>query len=1071
MKFWKIAGILLFGVGSPVASASSLELESYEMTGAREAVILSATDTGARLVYGNNAASGRNDTGLVVPIDSGSRTPFANPGDTMTYRFRLGGITATNNQFTPLYRVGFDFGSTGILRYETSTGTAPRIGFGSNDNGNPFSRGTVHVVHEDWAPFALKDIRFDDGNEIEVTVSLGLLAADDGLYDYEMTVSYVSTLNPSDTNTKRYTFTGVNGNEVVGLFHVTNSAGMVKGDAYTVSDASLNFEEATSLDQTAVQVDALPEATAEERVKKAVLEMGIERALNAQAVSLSEEAAAIHSDVQEALSREASEFAMRNPDAPAHLPILRPMITAYEDNLYLQRLVQQTNKDLAGPDVPWPRALTYNGTIEGLGGATGSRTAYEEMGNYLWLFGHEESPMKSDPELVKRILRRAHAYMDSLELAPDVDVDPVPNWYDQFAVYSAFTGLWEIRSLYPGLLLPGQLARWDTIMEEVAINMQGWGFLQRDHSPWNINIETGRVIGALVAALWTENAWLRNRAMDHVDATTARVFPDGGVPYHGMGHASTNYHNALLEQWLVFYELTGHEPILDAMVDTEWKGPAMGRTEEFWTSPFYKTFRWNYNKGTEAGSELVAAMTRNPYARFLLDRDMFSDGYFGPGTDISFRYQIPWYDSTVVAKPLPGNYTIADRNAGGPRAWYGNWNYAGSFRPNPDSTRYEGHETLMGAMTVDDDGQVNSILVAVTPRIWQTPEPTDTLSAWARLTMDEVPATTISRNYSVATSIHGTTRVRSGAYRTGVDSGWTSRQLWVGLPDRIVGLVSTVPTAGAAAAYAVNGVLRFISGGTTGAKTLKGLEEITPDAHYRYGQLDILVHDTTYASLSGLEVAYRVPAFPATELTFSNRASEPLPASGQMNFPSGTEFRFVVEIRPTWTTTDLENMNVLGDQEVIGLEFTGGERSFQVWLNASGLTRNVSLQRGNLPAGMDSFVLSNGVLGRVPFQSNIPGSVDLEHGQHALLVVSSDPEDHQVGWRSFAEMVATPFLTIAPRGDELQIEHRGMLQESSDLKTWTLMNPQPASPLSLPLEVGGKRFFKIQPMNGDHLQQ
>jgi hypothetical protein len=600
--------------------------------------------------------------------------------------------------------------------------------------------------------------------------------------------------------------------------------------------------------------------------------------------------------------------------------------------------------------------------------------------------------------------------------------------------------------------------------------MQGWSFLQRGTSPWNINIETGRVIGALVAGKWTDNAWLRQRAIEHVEATTSRVLPDGAVPYHGVGQPSTNYHDEMLEQWMVFYELTGHEPILDAMVATEWKGPAMGRTEEFWTSPFYKTFRWNYNKGTESGSELVATMTRNPYVRFLLDRDMFNDGYFGPGSVISYRYQAPWYDSTVVAKPLPRDYTIADRNAGGPRAWYGNWNYAGAFRPNPDSTRYEGHETLMGAMTVDDDGQVNSILVGVTPRIWQTPEPTGTLSAWAKLTVDEVPATTITRNYSVSTVMHGTTRVRSGSARPAGDSGWTSRQVWVGLPDRIVGLVSTVPTAGEAAAYAVNGVLRFISGGTTGAKSLKTLEEIIPDTHYRYGQLDILVHDTTYTSLTGFEVEYRRPELPATELTFSNRASEPLPVGGLTNFPSGTEFRFVVEVRPTWTTTDLANIDVVGDPEVIGLELTGGERSLQVWLNASGATRNVRLERANLPTGTDSIVLSNGVLGRVPFDGNLPDSVVLESGQHAVLVVSADPEDHKPGWESFAEMVTTPFLSIVPDGNEVRIEHRGMIQESSDLKTWTLMDPQPASPLRLPLEFGGKRFFKIQPMSGDNPQ-
>jgi len=1049
-----------------MSGPTPLNLDTYVQTGNREASLTAASSSGASLLYLDNTVSGSNDTGMVAPINNGSLTPFTQVGDTMTYSFHLGGIVATNNQFTPIYRVGFDFGSTAVLRYETSTGAGPRLAFGSNDNGNPFTSGNVHIIHEDWSPFEFQDIRFDDGKEIDATVSLQLVGTTGSLYDYEMTVTYASSTNPTDTNTKNYFFTGVNGNQVVSLFHVTNSAGMVDGDAYTVSNASLAFSGPSVIDQISASVDALPESTPEERVKKAVLQVDVERAYNARSVSLLEESDALLVDVQQALSRDALEFTTPNPAAPVNLPILRPLITPSADNPYLQKLVQESTEGIASDDVPWPRATGYNEIINSLKGDYGARSAFNLMTEYLWLFGHEESPMKFDPELLKRVLRRAHAYMDSLELTPSVNSNPVPNWYDQFSVHAAFTALYEIRMLYPGLLLPGQLNRWDQIMLDMAAQMEDWYFLQNGYSPWNINIETGRLVGVMVAGLWTHNEWLVTRSFNRIDATTARLFPDGAVPYHGIGQASTNYHNELLVEWLILYELTGYEPIMDAMMESQWKGPTMGRTEEFWTSPFYKTYRWNYEKGTEAGSELVVAMTRNPYVRWLLDRDMFPD-YFTPGNQLPYRYQAPWYDDTLIANPLPDNYTIADRNTGGPRGWYGNFNYAGAFRPNPNSNRYEGHETLMGAMTVDDDGRVNSILVDVTPRIWQTPghtvEDGFDISAWADLTINEVPATTITRNYSVSTSIHGITRRRAGSARTANVSGWTGRQVWIGLPDRIVGLVSTVPTAGDAAAYAVNGVLRLISGGTAGAETTKVLEEIVAGTHYRYGQLDVFVHDSTYASLTGLEVEYRVPAYPATELTFSSRASEPLPAGGKGIFPSGTEFRFVVEVRPTWTTINLTSLGVLGDQDLIGLDVVGNGQSFQVWLNAGDTVRNVSLQRGNLPAGRDSIVLSAGVLGRAPFTADVPASVKLVPGQHAVLVVSPDPADHQAGWESFAELVNTPMIEIISGLDGMQIDYRGTLQESSDLNSWTDMDPQPGSPWTLTLVPGEKRFFRTKP--------
>jgi hypothetical protein len=223
------------------ASANILNLNNFVQTGAREATLSGATTTGASLAYLDNSVSGRNDTGMVAPINGGSLTPFTQVGDSMTYSFHLDGITATNNNFTPVYRVGFDFGNTAVVRYETSTGTHPTLAFGSNDSGNPFSSGTVHTTVTDWAVFDVKEIRFDDGNEMDATVSLELTGISGSTYDYQMTVTYVSTLIPTATNTASYTFTGVNGNEVASLFHVTNSSGMVEGDAWTISDAALQF--------------------------------------------------------------------------------------------------------------------------------------------------------------------------------------------------------------------------------------------------------------------------------------------------------------------------------------------------------------------------------------------------------------------------------------------------------------------------------------------------------------------------------------------------------------------------------------------------------------------------------------------------------------------------------------------------------------------------------------------------------------------------------------------------------------------------------------------------------------
>jgi hypothetical protein len=1063
--------IFLLLSATNLSSQVDLQLNTFEQIGSREATLSGASVAGASLEYLANP-SGNNDIGMVSVIDDKGLQSFTTVGDALIYAFTLNILQATENNVTPLYGVGFDFGGTAALRYETSTGTQPNIRFGFNTDGNPFASGTVTDNDAGWSPYDFRALRFDEGNQIEATVALKLVAVNGLGYDYELTVRYT---DGTISNSRSHTFTSVNGNQVISLFHATNSAGMVDGDAYVISNASLRFEKSSALDQASALVESLPETTLAEKAKKAVLQIGIERAQNALIAGLKQESEAIRAEVEQSLMESASTFLAVATNASQTLPIRRALVTPYATNPYLQRLATETMAQLESPDIPWPRATSVNGVINSLDGDYGARSAFKLMAEYVWLFAHEESPMKHNPEVLKRILRRAHAYIDSLELGPDVSTLPTPNWYDQFSIPVAFTSLYELRSLYPGLLLPEQRNRWDQVMLTLVTDMHTlrddngkWEFLKYGTSPWNINIETGRLIGVVVASQWTasqrDNTELLDRCLNRIDNTINRILPDGAIPYHGTGQASTNYHNELLLQWLLLYELLDYTPLLDAMEDTQWKGPVMGRTEEFWTSPFYKTYRWNYEKGTEAGSELVATVSRNPYVRGLLDRDMFPD-YFTPGNVTPYRYQAPWYDASVIAHPLPDNYTIADRNTGGPRAWYGNFTYAGAFDPNPNRIHYEGHETFMGAMTVDsDDGRVNSILVDVTPRIWQTAEATSELSAWADLSFNEIPATTVSYHYSVSTVIHDITRRRNISQRTDAVSGWTGRQVWVGLPDRLIGLVSIVPTSGSANAYAVNGVLRLISGGTAGAVTSKLLEEITPGTHYRYGELDIIVHDTTYNSISDLILDYRVPQFRATELIFSNRSSEPLPsATLATGFSSDTEYRFVVEVRPVATTTDLTTVSVLGDRELIGLEIQGSGNSFQVWLNASDTNRTVVLERQNLPIGRDSLVLSNGILGRLPFNDSVPSSLSLQSGQHAVLVVSSNSDDHSHGWESFEDLVNTPLLSIGPVSEGLKLNYRGILQESTDLDTWKDMHPQPGSPWIFIPEAGQKHFFKIKP--------
>lgn len=757
-----------------------------------------------------------------------------------------------------------------------------------------------------------------------------------------------------------------------------------------------------SIEQSSALVNDLPDTHPAEQVKKAVLELAIERTRNAMAVDYTDEANALLADIKNSINRNANDFLGPNPRAKnlwGFSAIRTPV-----NNPYLDAYVSSAEIELSGDDQPFARVTPLQAVFTGLGGVHGSRSAPALARKYFWLFAHEQSPMRFNAELIKRALRRLHTFADLVTVNARVSLGGKHGlWTDQFAIEYAFPAFYEIAELHPGLLLPSQKKSWDNMMQAARSSL-GRGSEYVWKNPWNYNIEGARNLGTLNIGLYLNDQAIVDRVLDHADKSMRMQRPDGAMPYHGDDRPSVNYHNVVLGLWAQMYEQTGHEPLREALELSQWKGPSTGRTEEWWTSPFDKAYRWNIQKGTEAGLESIATLTQNPYLRGQLDRNRLLEGVVSGR--LGGRDAIIGYDPHIPSLPLPDNYTIADRNIGGPRRWNGEFTYAGSYRP-----WREGHTTLIGAMTVEpDDGQLNSILAEVTPRVWITPEGENDYSSHARLTEAEVSASIISKHYNIGTIVHGIKRSR-GPY-AGPVSDWKGRQIWVGLPDRLVGLVSTVPGVDNARGYAVQGVLRLISGGTTGARVLKTLETISP-THYRYGQLDIIVHQNTYNSITGIVVPYRRGSFPATELTFSDRLLEPAEAGEEKSYPANTNYQFVVEIRPTWVaSSDSLSISSLGDQELMGLEVVGNDRSFQVWLNTGNDNRVASLMRDRLPTGQDSLAVSQGLLGRPEFQSDIPSQTTLAAGQHAVLVVSDNPEDHANGWYSFADMVGYPDIQV-----------------------------------------------------------
>lgn len=137
------------------------------------------------------------------------------------------------------------------------------------------------------------------------------------------------------------------------------------------------------INQLNVVVGSLPSSSPSEQVKKAVLELALERAQNALDVSYDEEAENLARDVLQALYEAPSKFTDRNPNA-ANLSIFRPLYTT-TDNPYLDAMINKASTALASPDAIWPRTTPTQSTYNNLGYTYGVRSATHLARDYFIL--------------------------------------------------------------------------------------------------------------------------------------------------------------------------------------------------------------------------------------------------------------------------------------------------------------------------------------------------------------------------------------------------------------------------------------------------------------------------------------------------------------------------------------------------------------------------------------------------------------------------------------------------------------------------------------------------------------
>lgn len=705
-----------------------------------------------------------------------------------------------------------------------------------------------------------------------------------------------------------------------------------------VSNYSMSLWEIAAYNDTAMQslmqarhatdsaaVAALANGTTDEQLKRVVLEVALERAQFAINVYDLTYADRMLDDVEARLSTAATTMTTTITGLP-NISVQRPLnFTTTATNPYLKRLMDGATLDIATVDDVWEKNTL---DVNWLGDFNLARSQGQEMESYLWVFAHPNSTLRHQPEVLRRVLRRTLNFIDAINVHTDsLAVGQLNSLYDDFAIGPASMALRQMPMVYPNLMPPNLAADWDTAITKAGnAEWAAYGTRVADWINTDVAIATtmenlgGRMKEIATA---TSNTSMNTQAdsmlakgryfIDDVLASN-RVFPDGAVGYIDSQNEAGGYQSTVENYVRRYYERTGRAQALTILQGMEWYGPINGRMFDWWTSPSWK---WAWNAISGSGQTGESTNPLNPFVRAEMDTAI--NAAASASNWIGHQAGAVWYQGTVTPQSR-GDYTVFDRNIVGPRAWYGRWNYTATLRAIADTD--SGHSTIMGCQTMDPDPnfRVNASVFGVFPRIRTSSLPSrdsvdgsfaEDRHAW--LTSKLEGDSTVNRDFSALGVSHKIHRYASST--KGTEFNWTARQVWLGLPDRIIGLVDLGPNV-TTSAWEQQCAIRLGYGGTaySSTKTIANLGGNT----WSYGDLLVKLHNHSFAEVT--EDVYTFRTVPFTEITLRDQIGGATDSTSN-SYTTASVRGMLTEIRPNYA---------VGDVTATQLTLAGGLIGFEV---------------------------------------------------------------------------------------------------------------------------------------------
>ncbi len=647
------------------------------------------------------------------------------------------------------------------------------------------------------------------------------------------------------------------------------------------------------------KVVSLPNGSAEQRRKKALLQWALEDVAAAQAAGMADDASALTADIEAALDKPLGAAAATSLG-------LFPKIATPEQNPWLAKTVDKV-KALAKAGQVFPRGSNPEGKELGIRYGYPYIQLGQEGSMLAQAFGNPATDLFGRPELIAPMMRRFTASYEVLTPGSKrlADFGVSPHISEMYCLLNAS---------FPDLVLPSRRAAWeralrlncDAILRDPGQAFTGPGmptepleemFLHPELGDCYPNAQSHYMNALLFTGTALQDGHYLKVAMAGVRLMQTAFWPDGATAYINLQNECFTYHGIMIEDLARLWQVTGDALALQLVRSSRWYYPLSITPQgvaEYSSAPCWKHY-WNGVKGTSTAA-LIASVERCGYNAQVAENSDPSPNWLVASLYVPVPKQ-PWWDHAMTY----------DRNIEGPRGRYGQYSFCGTARNTFADKRPK--LTYVGSMWLDQpapgDRDAGWPLDAGLDGAWAEVRVNDkdaTFNRWdthACLAAMETPASMANEDFGAVTS-----KYRPAQYGR-APLAFECTEQWLLTPQRLVGLLS-IESLQDQEAYAMSIALKTVCGrannGTRKQWSSKSANE------YEYGGLTIRLWPAGDAandlvSCGEIDTAYTDTFSAGTGKCGLLSLVDPAAAEGRQkkltHYAKGTRYHAAVEIYPT----------------------------------------------------------------------------------------------------------------------------------------------------------------------------